>query len=356
MKELFFLRAGNPNPFAEQANRKVTILHITGMCDFHCSYCVAAKAWQKGHWTRDILFRNLDWIKKDGQTDEIMFFGGEPTLHPDFLDAVRKATGENNCSLSMMSNGGKGVAFFENIYKIAPNFKPTISIHFEKFNTEKIIDLLNLICDMPSGGNFIVMLPPGLESKAITFLHTLKQLIINSNSTISCLLIRDPATKYRRLLNGYSTEDWNLHDELNSISKNKQSARVDFVLEYRDALGNKYFIKDHYDKLMSFGLLSLPKVNCWIGSWRCVFDKSGLPRVNPCTPIYGRINEFGSQPLFRSAEYPILCNLKKCWCYDYMGIKREALGVNVQSFQCESSKLALEEIYINEDGRIFLYE
>ncbi len=64
---------------------------ITGKCNYNCKHCFMAKdnAYSMSYFTRDEWMKTLDELDKCG----VQFFtitGGEPLLHPDFLDIVRE--------------------------------------------------------------------------------------------------------------------------------------------------------------------------------------------------------------------------------------------------------------------------
>lgn len=82
--------------------RKIN-LHIIENCNFSCRYCFA-------HFGQDKLIRKSEWMKvidnciDSKLIDEINFAGGEPLIHPDFIDIVKYAVNKGMIC-SFITNG-----------------------------------------------------------------------------------------------------------------------------------------------------------------------------------------------------------------------------------------------------------
>ena len=63
---------------------------ITDVCNLNCSYCFANRFVNKNenHITKDAFLRILDFIETAKTKEHIGLIGGEPTLHPDFMDLL----------------------------------------------------------------------------------------------------------------------------------------------------------------------------------------------------------------------------------------------------------------------------
>lgn len=78
-------------------------LHIIENCNFSCKYCFA-------HFRQDTLLRKSEWIRiidnciNSKMIDEINFAGGEPLIHPDFMDIVKYAI-DRGVVCSFITNG-----------------------------------------------------------------------------------------------------------------------------------------------------------------------------------------------------------------------------------------------------------
>ena len=66
---------------------------FTNYCNLHCEYCFANKIKSQSmqNITEKQLQRILDWLKKDyRESHRIGIIGGEPTLHPYFIDRINQ--------------------------------------------------------------------------------------------------------------------------------------------------------------------------------------------------------------------------------------------------------------------------
>lgn len=83
-------------------------LEITGRCQLTCSHCYAEAGPAKGHgtMTADGWKRVIDEAARIGVT-KVQFIGGEPTLHPDFVQLVEHVLDRN-----------LGVQVYSNLYRV----------------------------------------------------------------------------------------------------------------------------------------------------------------------------------------------------------------------------------------------
>jgi len=77
------------------APRQVSIA-LTNVCDLHCRYCYAPKHKASLHTNRV-----LDWLKELDTKGclGIGFGGGEPTLHPDFVNICKRVASETRLAV-----------------------------------------------------------------------------------------------------------------------------------------------------------------------------------------------------------------------------------------------------------------
>lgn len=83
------------------APRQVSIA-LTNVCDLHCAYCYAPKL-KTSLRTEQVL----GWLK-ELDTEGCLgvgFGGGEPTLHPDFVDICRRAAQETQLAVTFTTHG-----------------------------------------------------------------------------------------------------------------------------------------------------------------------------------------------------------------------------------------------------------
>lgn len=108
------------------APRQVSIA-LTNVCDLHCAYCYAPK--QKAALHTDQV---LGWLKEldtEGCLG-IGFGGGEPTLHPDFVNICKRAAGETQLAVTFTTHG----------HRLTPQLVERLkgSIHFVRISVDGV--------------------------------------------------------------------------------------------------------------------------------------------------------------------------------------------------------------------------
>ena len=89
-------------------SRKATnvFFHILTRCNLNCSHCYINPS-QHGNQTLPIntIKRWLDAFTDKATEANVIFLGGEPTLHPDLAEAVRYARKSGYQSITIDTNG-----------------------------------------------------------------------------------------------------------------------------------------------------------------------------------------------------------------------------------------------------------
>ncbi|MFJ4445045.1 radical SAM protein [Pseudomonas sp. NPDC089422] len=106
--------------------RQVSIA-LTNVCDLHCAYCYAPK--HKATLHTDQM---LGWLK-ELDTEGCLgvgFGGGEPTLHPDFIDICKQVAGETQLAVTFTTHG----------HRLTPRLVERLkgSIHFARISVDGI--------------------------------------------------------------------------------------------------------------------------------------------------------------------------------------------------------------------------
>lgn len=106
--------------------RQVSIA-LTNVCDLHCAYCYAPK--HKASLHADSV---LGWLKEldaEGCLG-IGFGGGEPTLHPDFIDICKQAAAETQLAITFTTHG----------HHLTPQLVERLkgSIHFARISVDGV--------------------------------------------------------------------------------------------------------------------------------------------------------------------------------------------------------------------------
>ena len=83
------------------APRQVSIA-LTNVCDLHCAYCYAPK-----HKASLCTEQVIEWLRElDGEGClSVGFGGGEPMLHPDFVNICRRAAQETQLAITFTTHG-----------------------------------------------------------------------------------------------------------------------------------------------------------------------------------------------------------------------------------------------------------
>ncbi|WP_320658460.1 radical SAM protein [Aeromonas veronii] len=81
--------------------RQVSIA-LTNVCDLRCRYCYAPK--HKASLHTDSVLRWLKELDSEGCLG-IGFGGGEPTLHPDFVNICKRVAGETQLAVTFTTHG-----------------------------------------------------------------------------------------------------------------------------------------------------------------------------------------------------------------------------------------------------------
>lgn len=106
--------------------RQVSIA-LTNVCDLHCAYCYAPKHKASLH-TDQVL----GWLK-ELDTEGCLgvgFGGGEPTLHPDFVDICKRVAGETQLAVTFTTHG----------HRLTPQLAERLkgSIHFARISVDGV--------------------------------------------------------------------------------------------------------------------------------------------------------------------------------------------------------------------------
>ncbi len=106
--------------------RQVSIA-LTNVCDLHCAYCYAPKHKASLH-TDQVL----GWLEEldTGGCLGIGFGGGEPTLHPGFVDICKRVAGETRLAVTFTTHG----------HSLTPQLVERLkgSIHFARISVDGV--------------------------------------------------------------------------------------------------------------------------------------------------------------------------------------------------------------------------
>ena len=109
-----------------KAPRQVSVA-LTNVCDLHCAYCYAPK-----HKASLDTCQVLGWLKEldaEGFLG-VGFGGGEPTLHPDFVDICKRVAGETQLAVPFTTHG----------HRLTPQLARRLknSVHFARVSVDGV--------------------------------------------------------------------------------------------------------------------------------------------------------------------------------------------------------------------------
>ena len=91
---------------AFEAHAKNVFFHILTQCNLSCRHCYINPK-QHGNQTLDIetIYSWLDVFSNKGSEANVIFLGGEPTMHPGLNKAIHHARGTGYKSITVDTNG-----------------------------------------------------------------------------------------------------------------------------------------------------------------------------------------------------------------------------------------------------------
>lgn len=127
------------------AQQKQVYWELTHRCNYSCSYCVP-EVHNKTDLFRpfvDILEATERILEDFGKGEQLNFIisGGEPTLHPHFLDWVRLLSILGH-HVSAHSNGSRMPKYYAEVIKYCDL---NLSLHFEFYNSEKFFKVVEAV-------------------------------------------------------------------------------------------------------------------------------------------------------------------------------------------------------------------
>jgi MoaA/NifB/PqqE/SkfB family radical SAM enzyme len=178
--------------------KKQILWDLSRRCNYACSYC-----WPGVHNKTDphkdfeLLKKTCDKILSTwGQREVIGFFfgGGEPTLHPQFMD-LAKYLFEKHQEVVVTTNGSRLPDYYAELAKYSAI---NMSVHFESVNEDKFLQNVEAVIAQKKtmlwthGFEVKIMVPPGVLKRAISFRDKLLKIDgVDKHLTWSMAPIRD---------------------------------------------------------------------------------------------------------------------------------------------------------------------
>lgn len=111
---------------SEVSQMKRCEMIITENCNFKCPYCRGLRADIYGarirkQLTIEEIKRNIDFWCQPEPLENIRFSGGEPTAHPDLLEAVRYAKSKGIKRIAISTNGSNKTELYQQLFEAGVN-------------------------------------------------------------------------------------------------------------------------------------------------------------------------------------------------------------------------------------------
>ncbi len=200
---------------------------LTRRCNYDCSYC-----WPYVH-NKTERFLPIELILTtcerliyewaDNSEIRFNFGGGEPTMHPGFLDVI-KYLKENGQWVLVTTNGSRHSAFWKEAVKYINSIN--MSAHFEFVNKSRFLENLEVMMDyhdLVTDDHWIevkLMCPPGKVKEAIEFKKVIEDLDrlhkdgANKRVKGACSLVPIRQIENSGKLTKYSEEEmWQLQNQ-----------------------------------------------------------------------------------------------------------------------------------------------
>lgn len=109
----------------------IGLLEITSSCNLHCPMCFAASGPGGMHLTFEECRRAIDrLVEVEGRPEVLQLSGGEPTIHPQFLDIFRYAC-EQPIDIVMINTNGVRFAHDDGLIEAVAELRHRCEIYFQ---------------------------------------------------------------------------------------------------------------------------------------------------------------------------------------------------------------------------------
>ena len=160
---------------------------LTRRCNYNCSYCwPAVHNKTESFIEKEIVFNVLDKLIKwsDGKEIRFNFGGGEPTLHPNFLEILSYLKSKQQWVL-VTSNMSRSLNYWSECSKYINSIN--MSAHFESIDKNHFLNVLEIFIDRHNKDNddhwieVKLMTPPGKLEEVLEFKKEIEKLELHKN-------------------------------------------------------------------------------------------------------------------------------------------------------------------------------
>lgn len=302
----FAIRAGD-QWYDHSKNLFHIVMDITERCPYKCSYCYESNTAK-----REISFDNfclaidnIKQIKSIVLPSRFVFFGGEPTCHPLFLDMVHHIKQSlPNTTLCATSNAYKGLSFLKDLYDIDMNFNLNYSVHFEHINDNEALEKIAYLTFANAKNVVNILYLPSMRKRVQNFFYAALPLFCNKKHLIIKFL-RSKESHFINNLSDYTSADY-------VFLNNYSIALTRLFIDY------KYGV-NYYRKMYNFGEAIQGFPNEFYNMF-CTYPMSRLRIKIDGTAFSASCYNLNKSNIFRETfdiiENPVRCIAKKCVCAD----------------------------------------
>ena len=328
------------------------ILTMTWMigkrCNYDCSYC---PSWLHDSFSphmhiddiKNVVDSITDWTLSNDKQLKIIFTGGEPFIHPKFLDVIEYIKEKNNIhSIGVHTNGSASLNTYLKFSNYLSNI--SVSLHLEESNsiieeTIKKIDYINKNTNMFINVNLMAV--PEKIGEVSIICNILKEKnikfsiesidVVEHNDKSNRKIPRKIYKKNKKYFDNISTEQRITDKE--SITNERLDRyytkdQLEFLKEHQNSTmwqDTKVYYESHTEETNSATLLTNRLTNflgwyCYIGIDSIYIDHDGLIYRGNCQA--GKHIGHVSDSKIQWPKEPITCPYNICSCQTDIRIRK----------------------------------
>lgn len=320
---------------------------IGNYCNYHCSYCqpVFNKGPVSSFVPLGIAKATINNVIDQRSDKDIGFFftGGEPTVHPQFLDLL-ESVGSKEARASLITNGSRSVNYYKRLATVLSGVI-YFTFHAEYAVKNKFLDNLILF---PK--NRIIIFIPMNPNHWNTCVDLFEQLILEGYNVVPKVMLDDFGISGEAKKTNYSAEQESYMQQANkqaaavvSLAKwtnNSQTVYSKFTFRNKNAIVAKSNLVDltledgsHVDYTMHQLVLNkltyLKGMQCNAGIESAYINHRGQVFKATCRQD-GMIGNIYADTNFKLPTESTTCSVHNCWCTDDLQITKWVTNTKIK--------------------------
>lgn len=304
---------------------------ITTMCNYQCSYCFNREGIDGSKFVplHNIINAIDNFAALNRPSYDFVLAGGEPTIHPRFLDIVyllRSKFQKRLNKIQIITNGSAKIEFFQRLYEMSDDvpFEIIISIHPEEVKPEHIYEVARIVSNKINLHLNLMAHPEHLELVEDIFTRLM---VLRAECVFDFHMIplREPPG-FAKLDSRYKPEimDWieqkqKYFWDITKQSKAERQAPASKGFSWfwdLEEKGKAEHLFGGYASLnFQMGLYNFEKMHCVVGSSLLWIDGSGNMRGAVCDQDKSQLNIYAEGALANSDFiHAIQCAAPVCGC------------------------------------------